>query len=462
MLTLRSANEVDDRELQLLYEKLQTSLTLASLVLAAWQLGRWFARKLVEQHLQERAQVPHVWSDCVSCGKRLESKGFVARRMLTLVGWVEWRRRVGRCPNRCARSHATPFDAVLGIRAYQQTSIELMRLGCLLAVFLPFEIAVQLLMQLCGICISDDSIWHWVQHFGRQASAQLDAELEQLAQGIDPTVEPLDPAWTDLALAIAADGVSVPFRPQSGTAKGKIQFREVKIAVLARLRSVQSRSGRSFTRLVQRRFVAVLGDLDALQSRLHLEALRQGITTAAQVVWISDGARGFWRLFEQYWAGVAVGILDFYHAAQQLWEAAEAYGNTLPTRTPKQWFERLRHQLRHGYVHRILQEFGRLLKYASTPESAKPTLKRVRQYLSTHLAHVQYRTFKTLGFPIGSGMVESACKWLITQRFKGTGMRWSESGFNHLLHLRLAWVNQRFDVLFADHPLPLELHSPKQ
>ncbi|MUL39273.1 hypothetical protein BWI75_24000 [Gloeocapsopsis sp. AAB1 = 1H9] len=45
-----------------------------------------------------------------------------------------------------------------------------------------------------------------------------------------------------------------------------------------------------------------------------------------------------------------------------------------------------------------------------------------------------------MGLPIGSGMVESACKWLIQQRFKGVGMRWSEDGFNHLLHLRLAWL----------------------
>ncbi|MBK9446357.1 MAG: hypothetical protein IPO00_09810 [Betaproteobacteria bacterium] len=27
-------------------------------------------------------------------------------------------------------------------------------------------------------------------------------------------------------------------------------------------------------------------------------------------------------------------------------------------------------------------------------------------------------------------------------------MRWSEDGFNHLLHLRLAWVNHRFDSFF--------------
>lgn len=107
--------------------------------------------------------------------------------------------------------------------------------------------------------------------------------------------------------------------------------------------------------LEQRQLVAVLGNIAALQSRLQLEALRQGITTAPQVVWISDEAREFWRLFEQYFAGIAIGILDSYHAAQQLWEAAESYGNTLPTRTSRQRFERLRHQLRHGYMHGIVQ-----------------------------------------------------------------------------------------------------------
>jgi hypothetical protein len=187
MLTLKHIVELDALELQQLYDKLQKSVTLASLVLAAWQIGVWFARALVNHHLNERAQLPQVWGNCHQCGSRLESKGFVSRRMLTLVGWVEWRRRVGRCPNRCAGSHRAPFDTVLGIVPYQQTSIELVRLGCLLAVFLPFELAVQLLSQLCGICLSDDTVWHWVQQFGRQAMQQLKCELDNLHQGIEPS-----------------------------------------------------------------------------------------------------------------------------------------------------------------------------------------------------------------------------------------------------------------------------------
>ena len=460
MLTPQHSAALDSPELQPLYDKLQTSLTLASLVLTAWKIGLWFAKTLVEHQLAERAKQPQAWGHCRECGRRLESKGFVRRRMLTLVGWVEWQRRVGRCPHRCAGSHCAPLDARLGLTAYQQTSIELVRLGCLLAVFLPFELAVQLLGQLCGVRLSDDSVWQWVQQFGRQAQQQLDRELEQLAKGIEPMAEPLDPMLAALPLVLAADGVSVPFRPVPGTARGKVRFREVKIAVLARLKQVSTRTGKRITRLQQRRLVAVLGGIDALQTRLQLEAVRQSLTTAPQVVWVSDGAPGLWRLFAQSFAPVAIGILDFYHATQHLWQAAEAYGQTMPTRTPQQGFERLRHQLRHGYVRPMIRELGHLLKYRSTPSAAKPTLKRVQQYLSTHLPHLQYRQFKQLGYPIGSGMVESACKWLINQRFKGTGMRWSEPGFNHLLHLRLAWVNGRFDPLFADHSLSLTLHSP--
>ena len=56
---------------------------------------------------------------------------------------------------------------------------------------------------------------------------------------------------------------------------------------------------------------------------------------------------------------------------------------------------------------------------------------------------------RELGLPIVSGMVENACKWLIQQRFKGVWLRWTETGFNPLLHLRLAWVNGTFEELFA-------------
>lgn len=443
-------------------EKFHQSPTLAALVLAAWQMGMWLARAFVESELNQRAQQPEQWGQCPECGGKLQSKGFAKRQMLTLVGWVEWRRRIGRCPSRCRGSQIVPLDAELEIAPSQQTSMELMRLGCMLAVFLPFGLAVHLLEQLSGVSISDAAVWQWVQHFGGQQLAQVQGEVNDWQQGSQPFVEEMDEEVAKLPLLLGADGVTVPFRPHPKSSKGKIVYQEIKVALLTRLGSRLKRSGETVTQLVQRRLVALRGTVNELQPQLELESHRQQISKAKQVVWISDGARGFWRLFERSFASVAIGILDFYHAAQHLFEAAVAYGNTVAERTPQQWFTRLRHQLRHGYVRRILDEFAALLRYASTPDAAKPKLTQVQNYLKIHLKHLQYRQFKQLGLPIGSGMVESACKWLITQRFKGVGMRWSEPGCDHLLQLRVAWVNQRFDALFGDHPLSPTFYSPNQ
>ena len=51
------------------------------------------------------------------------------------------------------------------------------------------------------------------------------------------------------------------------------------------------------------------------------------------------------------------------------------------------------------------------------------------------------------GFPIGSGMVESACKQF-RARLAGSGMRWSRAGLERLLPIRAAIMSQRFDELW--------------
>ena len=164
-----------------------------------------------------------------------------------------------------------------------------------------------------------------------------------------------------MPLIIAADGVTVPFRRQPKSPKGRILWQEVKIALLVRLGKYQTKAGETVTRLHQRRLVAVLGDINELKPRLQLEVLRQGITAAQQVVWISDGARGFWRLYRECFAPIgAVGILDFYHAVQHLWQAALAYHDGNPARTPQQWFTGLRHRLRAGFGKGIIKELDRL------------------------------------------------------------------------------------------------------
>ena len=170
---------------------------------------------------------------------------------------------------------------------------------------------------------------------------------------------------------------------------------------------------------------------------------------------MSDGARGFWRLFDELFSPYAFGVLDFYHASQNIWRGVKVWLDGR-TKRAQLWFDDARHRLRHGEENAVLDDIAAALVLPGLPDNARVSLTKLYNYLDKHRDHIQYEQLKEMGLPIGSGLVESACKWLIQQRFKGVGMRWSEDGFNHLLHLRLAWVNGRFDTLFG-----AELASPK-
>ena len=313
------------------------------------------ARCLVEQELENRAQAPTEWPACPHCGRRLHSKGFQPRQMMTWLGVIQWQRRVGRCPNKCRDSQHIPLDEDLGISAYQQATEEVERLGCLLSIFVPFELAAYLMSQLSGLSVSASSLWNWVQGRGKQAAEQVEEQLRTLEAGEPIEPEVLEAAIAEMTLVMAADGVMVPLRPSVGTPRGQTIWQEVKVAVLARLGHHLTRTGQRVSRLYQRRLVAVLGSVPALAPRWQLEALRQGLASAPEVIWLSDGGKGFWRLYHQYFAPYAVAILDFYHAAGHLWRAASAWldGGTSVAR----WcFERWRHLLRHGGDRQLLAE----------------------------------------------------------------------------------------------------------
>jgi hypothetical protein len=342
---------------------------------------------------------------------------------------------------------SVPLDEALGIKPYQASSEELIRLGCLLSIIMPYDLSSWMLHQCTGIGVSASTLWNWVEQYGASSKSRLEAQIEQYLQGESMPRENLDEVTAALRLAIAADGVMVPFRPQPNKPKGKTQWREVKVGLLVRLSHRITRAGKQVTRLCHRRLVAVLGDIDTFIPRIQLEAQLQSYQSAPQVVWLSDGGRGFWRVYRQCFAHCAIGILDFYHAAGHLWRATAAlFDGHSPDAI--QWFKRWRSLLRHGHHQTVLTSLASLASADIAQGEDLETVQQVQAYFQAHQLHIRYHSFKRQDCPLGSGMIESACKWLIQQRFKGVGMRWSEDGFNHLLHLRLDWVNHRFDSLF--------------
>jgi hypothetical protein len=447
LLCLHDSIRDDDPDVQRLLRAVEDAPVLTALMLAAWQVARTLTVHLVAAVLAERARHPTLWPRCPQCGAGLRSKGFAKRQIPSLFGPIQWRRRVGRCPHGCETPQVAPWDEALGVQPHQRTSGERQSLGCALAVFVPFAPAARLLGWYRGGTVSPQAVWGWVQAAGQQVMETLQEHLHALAHGDLPTPEALAADLAAAPLVLGADGVMVPLRPTGGLPPGKTPWHEVKVGGLARLGQHRTRPGKVIPRLRQRRLVAVLGDIDALKPRLWLAAVRQSISTAPQVVWLSEGARGLWRLYDERLAASAMAILDFDHAVQYLWKGAAAWLDGRPTQA-RRWCGWARHRLRHGQPDGVLADLVEALEVEGLPDSTRDTLPALYAYLERHRDHIDDAQYKALGLPSGSGMVESACKWLIQQRFKGVGMRWSEAGCNHLLHLRLAWVNGSFEALF--------------
>ena len=107
------------------------------------------------------------------CGHKLHSKGLAKRQITTLVGVIHFSRRTGRCPNCCRIGLVAPLDTQLQLAEHQRSGLPLQRLACLLAVFVPFETATQLLEEMIGISVSPRSVWYWVQNAGQKSTRYI-------------------------------------------------------------------------------------------------------------------------------------------------------------------------------------------------------------------------------------------------------------------------------------------------
>ncbi len=58
---------------------------------------------------------------------------------------------------------------------------------------------------------------------------------------------------------------------------------------------------------------------------------------------------------------------------------------------------------------------------------------------------MKYRSLLNKNLPIGSGVVEAACKTLASQRMKRSGMSWLYEGGQAILTLRSLIQSDRFD-----------------
>jgi hypothetical protein len=60
---------------------------------------------------------------------------------------------------------------------------------------------------------------------------------------------------------------------------------------------------------------------------------------------------------------------------------------------------------------------------------------------------MQYDKYLEQGYPIGSGVVEGACRHLVKDRMERTGMRWEVQGAQAMLDTRSAYINGEWEEL---------------
>jgi hypothetical protein len=161
-----------------------------------------------------------------------------------------------------------------------------------------------------------------------------------------------------------------------------------------------------------------------------------------RIVKLADGANDNWTYLSSILPN-GVEILDFYHAAEHLNDAvASVYGDG--TVEARKRFESLRFVLREEADG--AEKVIRSIDYLRKRNPNNKTLVKELAYFRHNRHRMKYHQFAVQGLPIGSGVVEAACKTLVTQRMKQSGMRWEERGGQAILTVR-GWTQSgdRFD-----------------
>lgn len=139
-------------------------------------------------------------------------------------------------------------------------------------------------------------------------------------------------------------------------------------------------------------------------------------------------------------------ILDFFHATEHLAAAVAAvHGDgTFATRHK---FEELRERLLTE--DRGAESVVNALRYLVQKHPGKKKVAKVLAYFRKNKHRMRYAEWKRAGYMIGSGVVEAACKTLVAQRLKLSGMRWGEHGAQAILTMRGWDQSDRFDEAWA-------------
>jgi hypothetical protein len=321
-----------------------------------------------------------------------------------------------------------PLDEELALLP-SELSPGLVESAARLGTWLPFGPAAALLAHFTGTDVSQATVRRLTEGAGAAHVAVQTAAVEALERELPEAPE--GPA----VLLASVDGAMVPLR-------GKDTWAEVKTLALGVVAPAERdpRTGEPRVRTEELTYFSRRADHATFARLATVETQRRGMETAGVVCAVADGA-DWCQSFVDLHRPDAVRILDFPHAVGHLATAAQATFGTASAA----WLETQAHTLRHGEPEDVLAALRALpLQDAADPVAAAVARDGTLQYLERRRDQIRYATFAALGYPIGSGCVESANKLVVEARLKGAGMHWAPEQVDPLLALRTVACSDRW------------------
>lgn len=334
------------------------------------------------------------------------------------------------CPA-CHAGHA-PVDAALGLSAGTLTpgAEEIATLAGTTESFA--DAAEKLLPRMAGLRLSESTVERTTEAAGQRLGA-LWAEGHTLGLDADWRFN-RDAKGRTVAYA-SVDATGVGIQGEGGTRA------EGRMAWVGKVFNPRAEPTEAAPRPhpARARYQAGLMDLEELGARLRRQAAQVGLDRAEQWVALTDGGAGLDAFMDMNFPR-AVRILDFYHAAEHLGDLAKAYGGG-DAAVVEGLTERWTHQMKHEGGAAILATLEALDLKGRSP-AAREAHRLACGYVRNNLHRMDYPRYRGEGWQIGSGHIEAACKAVVNQRLKQSGMRWGGDGADALCHLRALYEGE--------------------
>ncbi len=398
---------------------LDTKLDMTAMELAVEDEEKSFGQLALQERIDGIPLEDGKSKRCPRCGHRVPVKVKKrGRELRTISGPVTFRRDYYYCG--ACRHGFYPRDDELGIPENGELSRELERRLLDFAINDSFEQAAERWNAIFRQEFSANLFRRLTDRVGKLCEECHDAALQH---ELKPS-----PESPPKLLVVQNDGSMLPMR-------GKEPWKEAKLAVLfSGEHWAPGRNGRRGA-ISQSRYVGVLGKQKEFSETLDVALRMERALGAETVVWVGDGARGNWSLAHKL-VPESIQILDFNHAVENAMTAAKVLFGEMNPYLPL-WKERVEQLLLGPEPADVLNELEQCLFLA--PRRGRGALKALLRYFRHNIERMSYQRYLALGYPIGSGIVESAHRHVLQSRMKNAGQHWSYPRGRRMVRLRAAY-----------------------